>query len=87
MSHRVAKQITVRGIPEVLYQSIQSEAKLQGTSINRVLLHRLDPVRRKESGGACAGLLNLAGTWDEKRVKDFERSFPGHRRIDSELWS
>lgn len=86
MSHKSARQLTLRGIPDHLFREMQAEARRQRTSINGLLLKRLLPETEK-SEGACASLLSLAGTWDAKRAEDFDKNMGEHRGIDREIWS
>jgi hypothetical protein len=87
MSHIVKRQMTLRGIPKEVWKEIETEAHRQKTSVNKVLLKRIAPQQQSKREGACAPLLDLAGTWDEKRAADFESRVSDHRRIDPELWS
>lgn len=87
MRHKQGRQMTLRKIPDRLFQELQAEAKRQKTSINSVLLRRLNPEAEKKAEGACAPLLTLAGTWDPQRAKDFDRFLEEHRSIDREIWS
>lgn len=87
MSHKSARQLTLRGIPDHLFREMQAEARRQRTSVNGLLLKRLLPEAEKRSEGACASLLSLAGTWDAKRAGDFDKNAGEHRGIDQELWS
>ncbi len=79
-------QMTLRGLPFELIQSFKKEAKAKKMSLNQVLLERLLPPAEKSREGACAELMDLAGTWDEKRARDFSKSIQHHRKIDEELW-
>ncbi|MBI3541558.1 MAG: hypothetical protein HY073_05425 [Deltaproteobacteria bacterium] len=82
------KQITLRGLPPRVFQELKREAKKKRKSLNQVLLDHLLPSTEQDKGdGACADLLKLSGTWDEKRARDFEAHFQGQRHIDPELWS
>lgn len=87
MSQSSARQVTLRGIPDPLYHELRSEAKRRGTSVNKILLHRLHPGLQEKTEGACAELLPLAGTWSKKKAQDFKGAAKGHRRIDKGLWS
>ena len=87
VSHKVAGQLTLRGIPADLYRELKSEARRLKTSINRVILARILPKKSVKRDGAASVLLSLAGTWDRSRVDDFEKQIEGERRIDPELWS
>ena len=87
MSHKVAGQLTLRGIPADLFRELKEEARRLKTSINRVILARILPRGSGKRDGAAAGLLSMGRTWDKLRADDFEKQIEGHRRIDPELWS
>lgn len=87
MSQKMAGQLTLRGIPENLYRELKEEASRLGKSINRVILDRILPERKKKGLGACAELRSMSGTWNQSRFDDFNRQIRDHRKIDPELWS
>ncbi len=79
-------QMTIRGLPVSLMKELKKEAQIKKLSLNQVVLDRILPESEKTKEGACAELMDLAGTWDEKRAGDFEASMKDHRTIDPELW-
>ena len=79
-------QITLRGLPPAILVEFKKEARQKKVSLNQILLNRILPPREKPKEGACSELLNLAGTWNKKRARDFDRALGELRKIDSSLW-
>lgn len=79
-------QVTLRGLPTSLFRELKREAHQKKMSLNQVLLDKILPARKKPREGECSQLLALAGTWSEKRAKDFDQALQEIRKIDFELW-
>lgn len=86
MSQKSFDQITLRGIPRDYLKELKREARQKSLSLNQVLLEHLLPPRQKSADGHCAELLDLAGTWDKKRTRDFMKKLKEIRKIDWEMW-
>ncbi len=84
-------QITVRNVDEELHQFIKEQAGNKGISINRYIIQLLEDVGsqdeikyRKET---FHDLDNLAGTWDDAMLAEFNQHWQEQRQIDEAMWS
>jgi len=84
-------QITVRGLPEPLYEAIRDLARREGISLNRAAVKLL----MKGAGLSLPGpsepvigdsLDHLFGVWSQDEADDFLESIERCERIDPELW-
>ena len=81
------KHLTVRGVPEDLARALTEEKQRRGQSLNRTVLDLLRqalalvPVGRYDNG-----LGELAGSWSEDELADFEEATRIFETIDEELW-
>lgn len=79
------KHLTIRGVPEDLYDLLHEERERTGKSLNQTVIDLLrerlgvDSPRRN-------GLARFAGTWSPADFDDFERSVAPMEEIDRDLW-
>jgi len=82
--------ISVRGIDPKTLATLKAMAKEQNTSVNSLVVSLLD----RATGGTSEkslysrheDLSELAGTWNQQDVEDFEANTAGLREIDPEQW-
>lgn len=86
---RHLRQITLRGIDPEMEREIRRKAKEEGKSLNKVILELIGGSsgtgrRRKKPGGGS--LLEFAGGWSERDVREFEKSVAIFEEVDDEMW-
>jgi plasmid stability protein len=79
----MARQLTVRGVPEDVAERLESLSRSRGRSVNATVLEIL-----KHAVGIDERKKHLARytTWTEEDLAEFERILADQRRIDEELW-
>lgn len=80
----MAKQLTVRGVPDEVSARIEELSKAKGQSVNatvlEVLEHAFDVNERRRR------LVRYA-TWSPAQRDEFEGTLAAQRPIDSDLWT
>lgn len=82
-------QITIRGIAPEVEKEIRRISKDTGKSINLVIqeiIYQHAGFNAKRRLKPSESLRNLAGTWSEKEVADFNAATESCEQIDEELW-
>jgi len=85
MKSNATKQYTVRGIPPTVDKALRRRARVEGKSINSVLVESLT-----QAAGQAAepmqfhDLDDLAGTWQED--PEFDSAIDAQEKIDEDLW-
>ena len=80
------KTLTVRNLPPDVADALEREKKRRGTSPNQTVIELLTQslgVRGPRSNG----LGDLAGTWSEDDLADFERAVAPFANVDPDLRS
>jgi plasmid stability protein len=80
-------QLTLRGIPDALNRAIRERAQREKKSINRTVTDILaealgveaDVTKRRD-------LSDLAGSWSEAEVREFEQALAPFEQIDASEW-
>jgi hypothetical protein len=80
----MTKQLTVRGVPEVVADRLDQISKEKGTSVNSTVLEILQDAVGEQ--GRRSRLLRMA-TWNDQDLVEFEQALNAQRVIDEELWS
>ncbi len=80
-------QITLRQIPENTYKQLRSIAKKNKTSINKTILNLLKKsLGIEENSDKKRNLSDLAGTWNKRRLDEFNKNTQVFEQIDNEVW-
>ena len=84
------KQITIRGIPEDVKQTVQHEAQVRGVSLNKAIIALLEKAVGGKTGQKKHALHHdldhLAGIWSREESAAFEKTLKSQRKVDAELW-
>lgn len=79
----MAKQITVRGVPDEVSRRITVLSRTRGKSVNSTVLEILeravDVVERRNR-------LERFATWNEEDLAEFDEALSAQRRIDEDIW-
>ncbi len=82
------KAITIRYVDRRLARALQKEKRRRGTSLNRTVLDLLRHALGVDAeDGRSNGLRELAGTWSEAELAEFEEATAAFGQVDEELWS
>jgi plasmid stability protein len=79
----MAKQLTIRGVPEEVGQRLENLSRARGQSVNAVVLEIL---------GAAVGVderrsrLARHATWTSEDLVEFNEALAAQRTIDDPLW-
>lgn len=79
--------MTIRQIPDSLEEKIKALASQSGLSINKTVLHLLNKsLGLSDTGKVKRDVSALAGTWNKKDEKEFEKNMSVFNTIDEEVW-
>jgi hypothetical protein len=79
--------INIRNIDDSIYEKIKHESKINGLSINKLLLQILDKFFRKNKKEVeLHDLDDFFGTWTEEEYRLINEGSEQARKIDEELW-
>jgi plasmid stability protein len=81
--------ITIRGIDNEIAKALKEKAKKDGDSVNSIVLKIVrESLGLKKKGRMAVhnDLDYLAGTWDEKEYKEFQKRIADFEVIDENLW-
>ena len=81
-----ARHLTVRDLPKPLATALDRESRRRGVSLNQTVKDLLARALGLESKAFDNGLGDLAGTWDEGELQQFERDTAMFSQVDEELW-
>ncbi|HUP25203.1 MAG TPA: hypothetical protein VNB06_19980 [Thermoanaerobaculia bacterium] len=79
----MAKQLTIRGVPDEVRRRLESLGRARGQSLNATLLEILD--RAFDVDERRRRLARYA-TWTADDLQEFEKTLAAQRVIDVELW-
>lgn len=81
----VIKALTIRNLPAPVAEALEREKRRRGRSLNQTVIDLLGQslgIQERRSNG----LRRLAGSWDEKELREFEQAVAPFEQIDEELW-
>ena len=85
------KTITVRGIEEDLAEKLKDIAKIEGKSVNQLILETLKKSwgfeKEKKFTKVHHDMDHLFGRWSKKEFERIQGKIDAERKIDAELWS
>jgi hypothetical protein len=81
------RHLTIRQVPPELARALDEEKRRRGVSLNRAVLDLLaHALGLGSSVPRTNGLAELAGTWSEAELEEFEKAVALTEQIDEELW-
>jgi hypothetical protein len=81
------KTLTIRKVSRRLADALEREKKRRGTSLNQTVLDLLGQgVGVGTPASRSNGLRQLAATWSEDDLAEFEYALAATERVDEELW-
>lgn len=79
----MAKQLTIRGVPEEVGKRLEGLSRAKGQSVNRTVLEILESavgvVERRRR-------LERYATWTREDLEEFSDALAVQRQIDDDLW-
>jgi len=81
--------MTVRGLDDLTLKALKEKAKQEGTSVNATLVKLLRKdlgIAKKKRLVSYNDLDHLAGTWDDKEFRSFQKAIQDFETIDDTLW-
>ena len=79
----MAKQLTVRNVPDAVAEKLDAMSREQGESVNTIVVKILSSAagvsERREH-------LRRYVTWAEQDAETFDDTLKAQRRVDEELW-
>jgi hypothetical protein len=81
--------LSVRGVEEQSLRKLKQTAKRRGMSLNRLITEMLNAAGGDSSATKAvehADLDKLAGTWDARDAREFERGTATFGQVDEDLW-
>ncbi|OGW33182.1 MAG: hypothetical protein A2X59_10670 [Nitrospirae bacterium GWC2_42_7] len=81
--------MTIRGLDDMTKKALKDMAKQDGSSINTALLKILRKelgLEKKRHTAVYHDLDHLAGTWDKKDFKEFQKNVEDFEKIDTKMW-
>lgn len=79
------KHLTIRGVPEDLFDLLHEEKERTGKSLNQTVIDLLRE-RLGDDSPRRNGLARFAGTWSQADFDDLESSVAPMEEIDRDLW-
>jgi len=83
------KTITVRGVDENLEKALRKRAKSKNESMNKIILNILKKetgLKKEKPFKTYNDLDNLAGTWSEKDLDEFNSNTDIFEKVDLQDW-
>ncbi len=81
--------MTIRGLDDLTVAALKEKAKQEGTSVNAVLVKLLQEelgLKKKKRRVVYNDLNHLAGTWNDKDYKEFQKVIKDFESIDEKMW-
>ncbi len=79
----MAKQLTIRGVPDEVGRRLESVSRARGQSINATVL---DILSNAMGTDLRRGSLRRYMTWTQEDMADFEAALASQRSTDDPLW-
>lgn len=82
------KTMTLRNIPEDLSRELEREKRRRKQSLNQLAIDLLrQSLGLERRTPRSNGLAELAGSWNDEELAEFERATAQFEQIDEELWA
>jgi len=81
--------MTIRGLDDLTIRALKEKAKQEGTSINAALVKLLQEelgLKKKKRTVVYNDLDHLAGTWNDRDYKEFQKRTEDFEKIDRTMW-
>lgn len=81
--------MTIRGFDDQTIKALREKAKQEGMSVNAAIVKLVQEelgLKKKKRIVVYNDLDHLAGTWDEKEYKEFQKRIKDFERIDETMW-
>ena len=81
------RNMTIRNIPDDVAKALKVETTRRGLSLNRTVIQLIRQALGIDSGEVRSnGLAQLAGTWTDQDLSQFESAVAPLEQVDEELW-
>ncbi len=81
--------MTIRGIDDEVAKLLKDQANSEGISVNALLLKMVKEslgIEKKRRTKIYHDLDHLAGTWNEKDLKEFQKNVEYLEKVDKKIW-
>ena len=81
--------MTIRGFDDQTIKALREKAKQEGMSVNAAIVKLVQEelgLKKKKRIVVYNDLDHLAGTWNDKEYKDFQKSTKDFEIIDKTMW-
>ena len=81
--------MTIRGFDDQTIKALREKAKQEGMSVNAAIVKLVQEelgLKKKKRIVVYNDLDHLAGTWNDKEYKEFQRRIKDFERIDETMW-
>lgn len=79
----MAKQLTIRGVPEEVGQRLEKLSRARGQSVNATVLEILEAA---VGGNERRRRLARCATWTSDDLAEFNEALAAQRTVDNSLW-
>ncbi len=81
------RHLTIRNVPEEVAAALEEEKRRRGLSLTRTVIELLrQALGLGPEGPPGNGLADLAGTWSEDELAEFEEATACTEEVDGEHW-
>lgn len=81
--------MTIRGLDDMTIKALKERAKQEGTSVNTALVKLLKQalgLQKKKRMVVYSDLDHLAGTWNDREFKEFQKKIRDFETVDENMW-
>lgn len=81
--------MTIRGFDDQTIKALREKAKQEGMSVNAAIVKLVQEelgLKKKKRIVVYNDLDHLAGTWNDKEYKEFQKRIKDFERIDETMW-
>jgi len=82
------KTLTIRNVPKRLADALNRERRKKDASLNSTVLELLSrSLGVSDASPRSNGLVEHAGTWSQKDLRQFEAAIAPFETVDEDMWS